>query len=460
MQSKTRVTIFLLVLLCFANFTSSLHSETLSNKIQPVTHDIVIPSQHRPVSIRSDSDFETQGWPGNGSVNNPFRIENLSFETSGRFYYLINIENVSSHFVIQNCRFSLPPQHSGVGVSLREVSNGRIINSEFTHLSKGIFSDTVSNVTIANCSFKYSSEGIYFWKSNEVQISNNTFLHSYQGLQFELVVNSTVTNNTFLFNDGGIWIYNSSECNLTSNFIAYNREIGVELGYDCNLIRIFGNKIAFNRNARGQVDVNARDDGYDNLWDDNVSIGNEWGDYSGSGNYTIPGLAGSIDRFPSLADFDLVGPEIYHVTDWGVTITPGTCRDSALGFQAIVIDHSGVDSVLLYFRDYDGEIWQWIEMAPSATTPDAYTFYFEDPLNSGELFYRWQSIRYYYVWANDTIGLSSYSEILENTFVCSNETNRFSPSYIATIGITISFSSAFFIIILIRKKGYLKIQSR
>ena len=411
-------------------------------------HDIVFPSQHSPVSIKSDSDFETQGWPGNGSVNNPFRIENLSFEISDSFELII-VENVSSHFLIQNCSFSFDTstaqQHYGVGISLREVSNGRIINCSFTHFSYGIFTDTVSNMTIANCSFKYSSQGIYFWKSNEAQISNNTFLHCSQGLQFERVVNSTVTNNTFLFNSGGILIYSSSECNLTSNLIAYNRGIGVELGDDCHLIRIFGNKIAFNQNERDRVDVNARDDGYDNLWDDNVSIGNEWGDYSGSGNYTIPGLAGSIDRFPNLADFDLVGPQFYDLTNYMVT-SHFTSPLQSLGFHAFAYDQTGIDTVLLYYSSALTGNWSYVEMEyqPTTLNPDAYNYIFEGPLYSLDF------ISYYYYWANDTLGQETVSNMHRTTLYYSSSYD--STNTIALITGVGGIIVLVFILVILKKK--------
>jgi len=448
LQSKTIVTIFLSVLLCFASFTSSLHSETLSNRIQPFVHDIVIPSQHSPVSIRSDSDFETQGWPGNGSVNNPFRIENLSFEISDISDECIIIENVSSHFLIQNCSFSFDTstaqQHYGAGVSLREVSNGRIINCSFTHFSYGIFTDTVSNMTIANCSFKYSSQGIYFWKSREGQISNNTFLHCLGGLQFERVGNSTVTNNTFLFNSGGILIYSSSDCNLTSNLIAYNRVIGVVLGDECHLVRIFGNKIAFNQNEWDSEELNAHDDGYDNLWDDNVYIGNEWGDYSGSGNYTIPGLAGSIDRFPSLTDLvylDLVGPKFYHLTNYMVTAQIYSPLQS-LDFYASVSDQTGVDTVLLYYSSTLTGNWSSMEMDYQPTT-DNYHYSFDGPL------YSFDFISYYYYWANDTLGQETVSYMHRTTLYISSSRDSIYPIILITGvgGIVLVF-----ILVILKKK--------
>ena len=37
---------------------------------------------HEPFNITSDTDFEIQGWPGNGSFSNPYMIENLNITTT------------------------------------------------------------------------------------------------------------------------------------------------------------------------------------------------------------------------------------------------------------------------------------------------------------------------------------------------------------------------------------------
>ena len=55
---------------------------------------------HSPIDIDRNSDFETLGFPGNGSESNPYRIENLNI--TGTFYSII-ITNVSVYYVISNC---------------------------------------------------------------------------------------------------------------------------------------------------------------------------------------------------------------------------------------------------------------------------------------------------------------------------------------------------------------------
>ncbi|MFW9804673.1 MAG: NosD domain-containing protein [Candidatus Thorarchaeota archaeon] len=55
-------------------------------------------------------------------------------------------------------------------------------------------------------------------------------------------------------------------------------------------------------NTFDNYDENAHDErGFNNIWDDGISLGNVWSDYNGSTEvYEIPGSSGSIDRYPRM----------------------------------------------------------------------------------------------------------------------------------------------------------------
>jgi len=63
--------------------------------------------------------------------------------------------------------------------------------------------------------------------------------------------------------------------------------------------RIFYNLIGWN-GPDDSIDFsyNAADNGQNNVWDDNVSLGNFWWGYDGGDNYLINGMGGASDRFP------------------------------------------------------------------------------------------------------------------------------------------------------------------
>jgi hypothetical protein len=106
--------------------------------------------------------------------------------------------------------------------------------------------------------------------------------------------------------------------------------------------RIYGNRIGYNdRNIEG----------YNSTvhWDDGVQIGNAWDDYSGEGDYNIPGEGEEVDHYPSQFVDDFMGPEIT-VIDVPDSIIDVFFYPIHLAFIVNVTDFSGIDDVRLYYR--------------------------------------------------------------------------------------------------------------
>jgi parallel beta-helix repeat protein len=109
----------------------------------------------------------------------------------------------------------------------------------------------------------------------------------------------------------GVQFSESYNCTITRNWIYENGGPGVTLSGSNNML--FGNKIGWNSGPLFG-DCNAYDYGLNNTWDDGVSVGNAWHDYSGTGVYSISGIAGSVDRYPSLLT-DVGAPDIDSPSD-------------------------------------------------------------------------------------------------------------------------------------------------
>lgn len=404
-------------------------------------------SSNGHIVIESDNDFESQGWPGNGSTYNPYILADLHIELSGDIWACITIENVASHFVIVNCSFSSGLDFDGIGIILMGVSNGFITNCAFSYLNRGISSFNSTTCIISNCLFTYSRTGIV-QESSEFDIVNNTILHCRTGLILDSANRTSVHGSIFLFNRVGADLFSTFRCNLTYNLFAYNTEIGVRVGYQSTGTRLFGNRIAFNQEAWVHEDKNAQDDGYDNLWDDNVSIGNEWGDYSGSGVYDISGTAGSIDRFPDIADFDMAGPTLYRATDWRVTVMQAPCPFSSIDYHVSAYDQSGVDTVRLYYSSSLNGSWSFVELEyqPTEQYPDEYSYSFAGPLFSLHF------ISYYYFWANDTQGHDTTSEMYETWLGCSGSYSPLSNPVFVMIT-AVGIGALVFVLIIRRHKS-------
>jgi len=97
-KSVERILTVLILLLLGSGSLSLIKLEPLKNQENDLNiRTSYIPSS--PIIITSDSGFS--GFPGDGSENNPFRIENYEIITNQQ--YAIHITDTTKYFVIKNC---------------------------------------------------------------------------------------------------------------------------------------------------------------------------------------------------------------------------------------------------------------------------------------------------------------------------------------------------------------------
>ncbi len=157
---------------------------------------------HAPFNVTSNIDFETQGWPGNGSVTNPYLIQNLNITSTDSV--CIWIANTTSHFIIEDCWFSSSINGYAFGQSiapltLTNVSNGIVERNHIVDSILAISGYLLSNCSISDNSFSVSYYGVYLTFSNSTMISNNT--QGYESCSFGISVvgcrNCTISLNEF-----------------------------------------------------------------------------------------------------------------------------------------------------------------------------------------------------------------------------------------------------------------------
>jgi len=413
----SRNSLFVLFILV-ASFLIIQKVNPVSNQTQPVKHESLdsIPvlseyTNHIPIDITSNQDFENQGWPGNGTADFPYVIENLNI-TSDMILTsddrCIRIEDTTVHFVIRNCILRSNAEAWGTSIQLHNVTNGLIEQCIFPYQNGAIsigrsqdcyvrdntlFNGTgyliwlsySENITIdsntiydcdddvfslsdlENCTFVNnrvynidepvfwlrdsidcqiisntlsdimgfgvmltsshdciisdniltSTSGFSFYRSDNNTLANNTIHDTFgEGVTFMEVENCVLENNTITdavrvwlvdiswsivksnllagtkSTSGALMLENADRCNVTLNEIHSSLGLGVRVDQNSEQNYFVSN--IFYLNAGG----NALDDGVSNQWDDGVSIGNTWDDYSGTGVYQIPGAAESIDHYP------------------------------------------------------------------------------------------------------------------------------------------------------------------
>ena len=164
---------------------------------------------HGPIIILKDKDFRYYGFPGKGTPNNPYLIQNLNITTNHT--ECIYISGTTKHFVIENCILvsnttSLGPDTTGIIIENVIDDSVQIIGNEIQGAIQGIKIVNSQGSIIENnkvsidtyecyagpypCSYSFNIELINCRKS----IINNNILTNGQ-LRLLASHNSTISNN-------------------------------------------------------------------------------------------------------------------------------------------------------------------------------------------------------------------------------------------------------------------------
>jgi hypothetical protein len=208
------------------------------------------------IVINEDEDFNKYGFPGSGTIQDPFRIENIELGTYEYVlrekYNLIEIRSTSVHILIQNCTFI--GCVSGVYIdSIKKGSinivNNTFIGTEFRVLdmvSSGCISIRTkhisTNTSIADNIFKGKiAPAIEIYESSNIIISKNTIMLEDDtaaiGVYYSLdiVINSNIvspTSSSPNLDFEGLYFLYSQNCSVENNII---RNTNIEVLHCDNL---------------------------------------------------------------------------------------------------------------------------------------------------------------------------------------------------------------------------------
>jgi parallel beta-helix repeat protein len=194
---------------------------------------------HGPIIIQSDADFANQGWPGNGTQENPYHIADLIITVMGE---CVQISNTRVHFVVSNCWME---KESGpevdIGIILTNVTNGFIANMTLFNLDFGaiILSSEANDLLNNTCT--NTDTGLWISNSNTTRLINTTCTNTYTGIE---VLNSDTTsliNNTCTDTNRGISVRESNAIGIINNTCS-NSDFGL-LIFDSSATQIINNTI-------------------------------------------------------------------------------------------------------------------------------------------------------------------------------------------------------------------------
>ena len=203
------------------------------------------------ITILNDDNFTDYGFPGSGTEEDPYRIEDIHLSSSDNFANGIAIANTSMHFIIQNCFLTAYWSaiilenvtqgtatirnnlcyRSDVGIGLISSNNVSIINNiceNYNSFGIFLYYSNLSLVSKNNCSLSKVS-GIYSENSHSNWFeSNNCSANLNTGIGLHEDFNATLVNNICNNNYRGA-ILQSSGSKINNNSFCYNGELGCSI---------------------------------------------------------------------------------------------------------------------------------------------------------------------------------------------------------------------------------------
>jgi parallel beta-helix repeat protein len=191
-------------------------------------------SPHNPIKIEYYNQFNSINGisSGNGSIYNPFIIENWSINAS--YGTGIEISNIDAYFVIRNCYIhdGINGATSNSGIYFKNVKNGVVENNKINNNYHGIYLQNSVDIVIRNNTCKNNKDdSIYFYESNNNLISDN-IVNSYngRGIALESSLENEISNNICNFNKyHGIILADSNSNNVFNNTCNFNGFYGIPL---------------------------------------------------------------------------------------------------------------------------------------------------------------------------------------------------------------------------------------
>jgi len=253
------------------------------------------------IVISHNDNFTTQGWPGNGTSENPFLISSLDISSDQT---CINITNTNLFFVIENCYLTsegIAP--NGMAIYLQSVQNGEFRNVFITKKATGIHAVDTSHISFFNVTIYDTNRGIHLRDSSDSTINSSIIQGCSAGpaISIDNSDHCDIVGNRLVGNPVGLLSNSSDWITATNNTIVGNSNYGIQSTSGTKKLAAYWNKIGWN----GQ---NAIDDGNTKFWD-HEGVGNWWSDSENDTDYIVSGTAKAKDRFPRIW-IDDIAPSI------------------------------------------------------------------------------------------------------------------------------------------------------
>ncbi len=202
--------------------------------------------QRDPINITSDSDFES--FPGTGTLEDPYRIENWNITTSDSICG-INVTGTSMHFIIQNC--FIEAVDIGIWIFYTAEGTTKIVNN--TCIGNSLYGIDVrfTSKTVISNTILYNNkeDGISSIFSDNLEVKDNVcFSNKKNGISLHYCESATLVNNSCFNNTNGLEFFNARDTRILQNHCFNNTENGIYSTEEVNT-ESEGNILEYNQNS-------------------------------------------------------------------------------------------------------------------------------------------------------------------------------------------------------------------
>ncbi|MFX1481625.1 MAG: NosD domain-containing protein [Promethearchaeota archaeon] len=328
---------------------------TVNENLKLTESNLIAYTQHGPIDITSDAEFimqaSVEGWPGEGSESNPYKIDGYNITHMG---YSIRIVNVTIPFEITNCYLA----SNSAGVLIEGSSDCRVYYNIFDNASVEICDS--NNCEVYSNGF-HSDSGIIINRCSHVSVTDvEVIAPSNQGILVTHSSHCTISSNILNSSTtAAIVALDSISCNITSNIISHCQD-GIRIGSDTSS-SLFTNNYIYNQTEYGiRIESGSDnwiyanlvasegagfflDDGNQNHWDDGFFLGNFLPGIT-EGIFQIDGSAESVDQFAR-------------------PICPEPIQEPVICSDPIIVKLGNFEGILacaVWLRAATSRFWYWI----------------------------------------------------------------------------------------------------
>ena len=252
-------------------------------------------------------------------------------------------------------------------VTIYDSIGCRIIDNDFIDCDEPILIWSSTDCEITDNFVKDVGVGVHLGESIGCIMSGNKIISCDKGIQIERSSDGYINDNYIVSSTSGIVADSCNGFEINGNYICGCQYTSINL-FNATAFSIFNNEFGWNGPPY------ALDNEGTNLWDNGVSVGNNWSSYNGEGNYTIDGSSRSVDHFPSVfTDNEL--PVIQYLDhtpedpySYGIiTVITNATDNNGIAVIQIEISSNNNKTWVLYDMTHEDNQWVYSEVCTGPT---------------------------------------------------------------------------------------------